>query len=315
MQHWDDYWQNTKALNSFAEGEQAAGYNGTIAEFWHKQFAALPANARLLDLACGNGALAVLAQQFNSEFEVYASDAAQINPLEHYSAQDSVYSLLKRISFYPSMASEQLSFAQQSFDAVYSQFGFEYGDPEQTLLQIQRVLKDAGCFTALIHHKSSFITQDCQDGIDTLAYFLAEENGLYRQVNDYARLCQTLAAHATLKPEQLQLLQQHSQQLMLQFRACQQALTETQLDWFSELAKPLVTALSNWRQLNPSLIDKQQQRQQVYLKRLKDQVAAAWDEQKVSETLPTLKTQWQKVNCYPVYEQNMLLCWSLELVK
>lgn len=314
MQHWDDYWQNTKALNSFAEGEQGSGYNGTIAEFWYKQFSALPAQARVLDLACGNGALAVLAQQFNNEFEVYASDAAQVNPLGHYTEQDSVYSLLQQIHFFPSMPSEQLSFADQAFDAVYSQFGFEYGDTEKTLQQVRRVLKLSGRFTALIHHSSSFITKDCQDGIDTLAYFLAEENGLYRRVRDFAKICQNLAANPTLVPEQQRFLQQHSQQLMLQFRACQQQLTTSQLDWFSELAQPLVAVLSNWRQLNPALIDKQQQRQQVYLQRLHDQIAAAWDEQKVSELQQSFSPHWHAVTCTPVYEQNNVLAWRLELV-
>ena len=314
MQHWDDYWQNTKALNSFAEGEQGSGYNGAIAEFWHQQFTALPANARILDLACGNGALAVLALQFNNEFQVYGSDAAQINPQGQFSEQDNAYPFLQQIRFFPSMPSEQLSFADQSFDAVYSQFGFEYGDSEQTLQQIRRVLKPGGRFTALIHHSASFITKDCQDGINTLAYFLAEDTGLYRRVRDFAVLCQSLAVHLTLSPEQQRVLQQHSQQLMLQFRACQQRLSESQLDWFSELAQPLVTALSNWRQLNPALIDKLQQRQRIYLQRLQDQIAAAWDQQKVSELQQKLSPHWQAVSITPLYEQNSVLAWSLELV-
>lgn len=314
MQHWDDYWQNTKALNSFAEGEQGNGYSGTVADFWHKQFSELPASARILDLACGNGALAVLALQFNKDFQLYGSDAAQIKPLEQFSERDNAYPFLQRISFFPSMPSEQLSFADQSFDAVYSQFGFEYGDSEQTLQQIRRVLKPGGRFTALIHHSASFITKDCQDGISTLAYFLAEDTGLYRRVRDFAVLCQRLAAHLTLSPEQQRVLQQHSQQLMQQFRACQQQLSESQLDWFSELAQPLVTALSNWRQLNPALIDKQQQRQQIYLQRLQDQIAAAWDEQKVHELQQKLSSHWQVVNISPLYEQNSVLAWSLELV-
>ena len=314
MQHWDDYWQNTKALNSFAEGEQGSGYNGAIAEFWHQQFTALPANARILDLACGNGALAVLALQFSNEFQVYGSDAAQIKPLEQFSERDNAYPFLQQIRFFPSMPSEQLSFSDQSFDAVYSQFGFEYGDTEQSLLQILRVLKPGGRFTALIHHSASFITKDCQDGIDTLAYFLAEDTGLYRRVRDFAAMCQRLAAHLTLSPEQQRLLQQHSQQLMQQFRACQQRLSESQLDWFSELAQPLVTALSNWRQLNPAHIDKLQQRQRIYLQRLQDQIAAAWDQQKVSELQQKLSPHWQAVSITPLYEQNSVLAWSLELV-
>lgn len=315
MQHWDDYWQNTKALNSFAEGEQGSGYNGAIAEFWHQQFTALPANARILDLACGNGALAVLALQFNKDFQLYGSDAAQIKPLQQFSERDNAYPFLQRISFFPSMPSEQLSFADQSFDAVYSQFGFEYGDTEQSLLQILRVLKPGGRFTALIHHSASFITKDCQDGINTLAYFLAEENGLYRRVRDFAVMCQSLAAHLTLSPEQQRLLQQHSQQLMLQFRACQQQLSESQLDWFSELAQPLVTALSNWRQLNPAHIDKLQQRQRIYLQRLQDQIAAAWDEQVAERNQRVAAYKWAHVELKEIFLEQGKFCWALRLQK
>ena len=84
MQHWTDYWKNTNALNSFAEGEQGSGYSNEIADFWNSQFKSLSKGSTLVDLGTGNGAVAVLAQLYSeanqSNFQVYGIDAADIPP-------------------------------------------------------------------------------------------------------------------------------------------------------------------------------------------------------------------------------------------
>ena len=201
MQHWNSYWSKTKSLNSFAEGEHSQGYTGAIADFWNTLFLTLPSKSVLLDLATGNGGLAVLAQQSNANFDVVASDAASINPLALYSAEDSIYPTLKKIKFVAEMPSEALTFDDNQFDLVMSQFGFEYAQTVEALQQIFRVLKPEGRFIALVHHQNSFISTDCQHGLNVIERLMTS-NGLFDQLLDVARLCQSITDKHNLNDQQ-----------------------------------------------------------------------------------------------------------------
>ncbi len=52
---------------------------------------------------------------------------------------------------------ERLPFKAGSFDAVTSQYGFEYGDTQQIGREIWRVLRPGGRLRLLIHHRASAI--------------------------------------------------------------------------------------------------------------------------------------------------------------
>lgn len=62
MKHWTNYWRNSGALNSFAEGRVAKGYDGDVKKFWDDKFSLFPTQGEIVDLGTGNGALAILAQ-------------------------------------------------------------------------------------------------------------------------------------------------------------------------------------------------------------------------------------------------------------
>jgi ubiquinone/menaquinone biosynthesis C-methylase UbiE len=188
MQHWDSFWSTTKSLNSFAEGEHSQGYIGGIADFWQVEFSGFPKSASILDLATGNGGLAVLAQQYDSNFNISASDSASIDPLSRFSSSSKNYQLLKKISFFSNMNSESLTFLQDQFDRVISQFGFEYAKPELALSEINRVLKYNGEFIALVHHRDSLISIDCRIGLA----ILNKMNDLLSQLQEFGSLCQKI---------------------------------------------------------------------------------------------------------------------------
>lgn len=314
MQHWNSYWQNTKTLNSFAEGEQGLGYKGEIAQFWQQVFTAQNATAKILDLATGNGALAVLALQYNERFEVSASDQADIMPLKLFNEQDEVYPLLKKVSFYGNMPSEQLGFADEQFDLVISQFGFEYAQPELALQQVFRVLKPGGNFTALIHHSDSFITEDCRQGMRVLQHFMATD-GLLTKVKAFATYCQQLAGVSSLQYEQQQELKQRSNKLLQTFIALQRELSEAQQDWFSLLAKDVVAVISNWRSLSVQAVDTLQRNMADFNQRLSDQVASAWSSDLVSRIIQTCNEFWSDSEVSCLSEQEGKLCWVLKLKK
>lgn len=278
MQHWDYYWQKTKTLNSFAEGEQGQGYHGEVAEFWQRIFAEFTKGAKVLDLASGNGALAVLALQSNNHLDISASDKADICPMQLFDKQSQQYKYLQRIKFYGGMPSEELRFPDESFDIVVSQFGFEYSEPEATLQQLYRVLKPGAKFVALVHHKDSFISRDCVIGLSVLPLF-TKHDGLLDKAREFAKFCQQLQQVKVLSLPQQQLLKQHSDLLLANFIAVQKSVTAEQLEWFNLVAKELVSGLADWRSNSTEIIDKLTANLNFFKCRIEDQVGACWSVQ------------------------------------
>jgi ubiquinone/menaquinone biosynthesis C-methylase UbiE len=314
VQHWDSYWNKTKTLNSFAEGEQGQGYAGEVAQFWQQVFSQQEKTACVLDLATGNGGLAVLALQHCPTFDVYAADLANIAPLQLFDSSDAVYPLLEKIHFYGNMAAEQLSFNDGQFNLVVSQFGFEYAQPEPALAHIYRVLQPGGAFVALIHHHNSFITQDCQAGLVALRVFL-NATGLLDGAKDFADYCQNLQQQRQLSEPQLQRLKQLSSALLSRFRERQQLLTGAEQEWFNLLARDVVPVIAQWQTLSTDAIERLRQSMTESQQRLSDQVAAAWSERHVELCQSLCRQNWQQIAVTSLDTTEGTLCWALHLTK
>jgi ubiquinone/menaquinone biosynthesis C-methylase UbiE len=313
MQHWNSYWSKTKSLNSFAEGEHSQGYTGDIADFWNRLFSTLPSNSTVLDLATGNGGLAVLAQQSNPSFTVFASDAATINPIALYNAEDPTYPTLNKIKFIAEMPSEALEFEDKQFNLVMSQFGFEYAQTTEALEQIFRVLQAKGRFVALVHHKDSFISADCRYGLTVIERIMADD-GLFEQLLDFARLCQSITDKSNFDQQQKAEFKQKNNSLLTLFKSLQQnCANEVELDWFNLLAKDLVPFMMNWQETNESKVKQIQQSFYYFKLRLADQLEAAWCEERSEEIIKLINMQGHTVNCKPFDISQGRLCWILDV--
>ncbi|CAM3713364.1 class I SAM-dependent methyltransferase [Rheinheimera salexigens] len=315
MQHWNSYWSNTKTLNSFAEGQQQHGYSGDIAQFWQAILQPVAENSTIVDIATGNGGLAVLAQQHNASFNIIATDAADINPLTLFSPSDDCYPALQQIQFMANVPTEQLTLASNSVDLVISQFGFEYAPLAAALAQIHRVLGKKGKFIALVHSQHSFITQDCQDGATVLQQLL-QTDGLLSQLMQFANLCQALATETQLSTAQQQQFSEHNTALLQFFRQTQQQFTvQNQQEWFNLIAKDLVPLIMNWQSLTSATVDKTKQNLQHFLQRIQDQIASAWTNQRAEEVKALCQTTWQQVSVEQMQIEEGVLCWIVQLQK
>lgn len=313
MQHWNSYWSKTKSLNSFAEGEHSQGYTGDIADFWNRLFSTLSQESTLLDLATGNGGLAVLAQQSNSSFMVFASDAATIDPLALYSAEDPIYPVLKKIKFIAEMTSEALTFPDQKFNLVMSQFGFEYAKTTEALEQIFRVLKSKGRFVALVHHQDSFISADCRDGLKVIERMMAAD-GLLEQLIDFARLCQSIIDKSNFTKQQKIEFDQKNINLLGLFKSLQQeCANEVELDWFNLLAKDLVPFMMNWQETNEAKVEQVQTNLYHFKLRIADQLKAAWSSEYAEKTTKLINLQGHAATCVPFDIAQGKLCWVLDV--
>ena len=82
----------------------------------------------------------------------------------------------KNVRLRANVAAEQLPFVDGSFDAVVSQFGFEYADVEPAAQEVGRVLRDHGSLHMIVHHRDGPIVSHNRVRRDALQWLLAEQD-------------------------------------------------------------------------------------------------------------------------------------------
>ena len=78
---WDSFWRYDR-LSSFHAAPGAPNYGPPVADGWRAFFRSLPDGAQVLDLATGNGAIAVLAVEADKHFIVAGTDLADVRPAD-----------------------------------------------------------------------------------------------------------------------------------------------------------------------------------------------------------------------------------------
>lgn len=146
---WSRYW----ALGAphSCVGSYGECYGGAIGAFWRTVFAGIPAKARLLDIATGNGALPRLLVQDHRAANVQcdAVDLAVIYPTWLIAAEPVDQA---RIRFYGGVDAAKLPFGDRCFDLIVSQYGLEYTNLDGTLPELLRVRASGGGIALVLHH-------------------------------------------------------------------------------------------------------------------------------------------------------------------
>lgn len=140
---WDGYWRTGHTHSCSASGVPV-----THAEFWRAFFADCRPGARVLDLACGAGAVAMLAREADRGFVITGVDfATAIKPIDG-------------VNLVLGAPAEELPFPDAAFDVVVSQYGFEYADQERAALELVRVLAPGGEAALIVHASEGPPVQD-----------------------------------------------------------------------------------------------------------------------------------------------------------
>lgn len=148
---WSRYWA-AGALHSCG-GSFADNYADEIGQFWCEEFGSWRADARVIDLATGNGALPKLIVDTLSAWpEIDAVDLADIAPRWPRALAKAERA---RLRFHPRVAAEKLPFADASFDYAISQYGLEYSDLVRSLPELRRVLRPGARVALVLHHRES----------------------------------------------------------------------------------------------------------------------------------------------------------------
>lgn len=153
---WDAYWAHgflTSCANAFA-----GNYEGRIRAAWQEFFSSLEKGAGLLDIATGNGAVALLAAEYSlahgRDFRIAGIDRARINPAAAWRGEPAV---LEAVDFRGEVAAENTPFETGRFQAVTGQYALEYTDCDQTIAELARIMAPGASARFIMHHPDSVV--------------------------------------------------------------------------------------------------------------------------------------------------------------
>lgn len=180
---WTLYWQANR-LDSCLSSEHH-GDEVEIFQFWASSLAPISSGGKIIDLATGNGAVAIrLAQAARARdvsIAIDAVDLAEINPVKYLV---DYHDVAPCINFTGGVDIGTMPFEDDSFDLAVSQFGFEYADQDAACAEMIRVLKPGGRFQMLLHHASGKLVQPNVARIAEIDLLLSE-GGVVASVIDF----------------------------------------------------------------------------------------------------------------------------------
>ncbi|MAD77262.1 MAG: hypothetical protein CML20_21200 [Rheinheimera sp.] len=315
--HWDSYWQASRSLNSFGEGEAASGYEGELLALWNNSFKQLADNATVLDVGTGNGAIAVAARKYSNltqrRFTIYGADAANIKPLQVFADNSEIAGLLATITFYPECKTEALPFADASVDLVTSQFAFEYAERDAALHECIRVLKPAGQFMAIMHHTNSDIAKDSAAGVAVLNQFL-NASAFFKHARTLLA-CMAEQAQRAETPALVQRTQQANQSVLNCSRQIKQQLGPESLAWYNDVMARVAKLIVNFSVTSMTQLDIEQQRLALFLKRLVDQQQASLSTAGAAELSALLTARGYAYQLTELNIEEHLFGWLLKIKK
>lgn len=147
---WDQYWQSARL--AACDGAGGRNYDPAIQRVWGEWFARLGDGRIMVDIATGNGAVALLARDTavarGWNWTIYGVDSANIDPDRHLGEAGID---VAGIEFLGGTPAEKLPFGDGSVDVITSQYGLEYADVDAAIREIARVLGANGAFQFVIH--------------------------------------------------------------------------------------------------------------------------------------------------------------------
>lgn len=162
---WGDFWAKNAGGN--ANGclpDRWAAIEEAQQGAWRSFIRDLPDGADVLDLATGDGRVLKWMHAERDDLVLSGIDLApEIPPAPSGTTTQGGVSM------------EDLPFEDEAFDAVVSQFGFEYGDISAVASEITRVLKDGGKVGLMVHRGDGPILEHNQARRTAIEWALEEK--------------------------------------------------------------------------------------------------------------------------------------------
>ncbi len=155
---WTAFWQEPGQSRCVAGNPEIWQ---ALTNHWTSFAGSLASGSRVLDLGCGAGAVARLLLDARHDVSLTGIDFARIP-----------FTLHRDVELLSDTAMECLPFAEGSFGAVVSQFGYEYSQMEQAAREMARVLAADAKFSLLVHHADSSIVATNRSRLSALVAVL-----------------------------------------------------------------------------------------------------------------------------------------------
>ncbi|MCZ6526557.1 MAG: class I SAM-dependent methyltransferase [Gammaproteobacteria bacterium] len=167
--NWDAYWRNAQSAAAHKDG---GPQDEVLERFWtqlfEKVFPTIKTGSGLLDIACGNGAVARFAltssQSLNEDINLH------ICGLDESPA--ALEEMCKRHPMLSGIAASALllPFKDESFELITSQFGMEYAGAD-VFTETTRVLRQGGILAAVLHMHGGGIYKECEINMQAIDGF------------------------------------------------------------------------------------------------------------------------------------------------
>jgi len=321
---WSRFWERG-TLTTF-EGHFRENYDAEIRDFWWAQFARLADGAVIVDLATGNGALALLAARYAREhgrrFSITGLDSAAIDPERLRVAWPALADDFDAVRLQGGTPLEATGLPDGSVDLVVSQYGFEYGDTAAGSREAGRILRPGGRLAMILHHQDSAILLQAREGLAQVALCLQHEK-LLDQARRMIKLFRALKpgqgrGGLNWSPGALKLREDLVASAGRLERHARQPEARARDAGFIEFLLPSVMRLlEQSRGLEPRVIEEalaaMEQEADSYRLRMADLVSAARDEAGMQQIRTELaQAGLEAVSLEPfVYKTHTLLGWAL----
>lgn len=177
---WSKYWGTSNLQSSFFS--QNSEDEAEVIQFWQGFAKNLIEDAKILDLATGNGIVPKILLDHNPLFHLVGVDQAAIKPELFF---NEVYKP-GSYKFHSNVDMCSLPFEKALFDGVTSQFGVEYSSSTDVYIEVSRVLKKYGRFQFLMHHIDSEPVKSSKLKTHEMSE-LMKDGGVIESLKNFAR--------------------------------------------------------------------------------------------------------------------------------
>ena len=161
----------TDIAPGFAPAAPDLGHSRAVHDSWRAYFRKLPVGARLLDVAAGIGAVALIAQ------EVSRTDGHgfEVHSLDQSSTFNAAPLVLDGIQFHSRRYDRSTPFADGYFDAVSAQWAPpDDGSAASGIAELRRILRPGGHARFMFHALGGAAHAECLGRIDAIRRLLGE---------------------------------------------------------------------------------------------------------------------------------------------
>ena len=161
---WESYWRENQGRGCVPD---APGVAAVLNDNWSNFARRLPQGCAVIDLGSGAGAVLDMLGAARPDLDLVGVDS--VPSLPGTAATSRVRT---------GVAMEQLPFADASFGAACSQFGFEYGEMERSAAELARVLAPASPVRLVLHDRAGPVVRQSESRLDALRWTV-EQNDFF----------------------------------------------------------------------------------------------------------------------------------------